>query len=118
MIDVLIYLAAAVVCVPLATRFGLGSVLGYLIAGALIGPWGFRLVWDVDSALHLSEFGVVLMLFVIGLELEPKRLIAMKRAVFGGGAWQLGLCGFALAGGAMLFGIDWKAALVVGAALA
>ena len=118
MIDVLIYLAAAVVCVPLAKRFGLGSVLGYLIAGALIGPWGFRWVWDVDSALHLSEFGVVLMLFVIGLELEPKRLMAMKRAVFGGGAWQLGLCGAALAGGAMLFGIDWKAALVVGAALA
>ena len=118
MIDALIYLAAAVVCVPLAKRFGLGSVLGYLIAGALIGPWGFRWVWDVDSALHLSEFGVVLMLFVIGLELEPKRLIAMKRAVFGGGAWQLGLCGAALAGGAMLFGIDWKAALVVGAALA
>ncbi len=118
MIDVLIYLAAAVVCVPLAKRVGLGSVLGYLIAGALIGPWGFRWVWDVDSALHLSEFGVVLMLFVIGLELEPKRLMAMKRAVFGGGAWQLGLCGTALAGGAMLFGIDWKAALVVGAALA
>lgn len=118
MIDALIYLAAAVICVPLAKRFGLGAVLGYLFAGALIGPWGLRLVWDVDSALHLSEFGVVLMLFVIGLELEPKRLVAMRKAVFGGGALQLAICGVALAGGAVLFGLDWKAALVVGAALA
>ena len=118
MIEALIYLAAAVVCVPLAKRFGLGSVLGYLIAGALIGPWGLRLVWNVDSALHLAEFGVVLMLFVIGLELEPKRLMAMRTAVFGGGAWQLGIGGVALAGGAMLFGMDLKAALLVGAALA
>ncbi len=74
-------------------------MLGYLIAGAAIGPWGLRLVWDVDSVLHFSEFGVVLMLFVIGLELEPKRLMAMRRAVFGGGALQLALCGAALAGG-------------------
>ncbi len=118
MIDALIYLAAAVICVPIAKRFGLGSVLGYLIAGAAIGPWGLRLVWDVDSVLHFSEFGVVLMLFVIGLELEPKRLMAMRRAVFGGGALQLGLCGAALAGGAMLFGLGWQVALVVGAAMA
>ena len=118
MIDALIYLAAAVICVPLAKRFGLGAVLGYLIAGALIGPWGLRLVWDVDSALHLSEFGVVLMLFVIGLELEPKRLMSMRKSVFGGGALQLGICGAALAGGALAFGLGWKAALVVGAALA
>ena len=118
MIDALIYLVAAVVCVPIAKRLGLGAVLGYLIAGAAIGPWGLRLVWDVDSVLHLSEFGVVLMLFVIGLELEPKRLMAMRKSVFGGGAVQLALCGFALAGGAMLLGLTWKAALVVGAALA
>jgi glutathione-regulated potassium-efflux system ancillary protein KefC len=118
MIDALIYLAAAVICVPLAKRVGLGSVLGYLIAGALIGPCGLRLVWDVDSARHLAEFGVVLMLFVIGLELEPKRLLSMRKAVFGGGALQLAICGAALAAGAMLFGLDGKAALVVGAALA
>lgn len=118
MIDALIYLAAAVICVPLAKRFGLGSVLGYLIAGAAIGPWGLRLVWDVESALHFSEFGVVLMLFVIGLELEPKRLMAMRRSVFGAGTLQVLLCGGALAAGMMLFGLGWKAALVVGAALA
>ena len=118
MIDALIYLAAAVLCVPLAKRLGLGAVLGYLIAGALIGPWGLRFIEDVESTLHFAEFGVVLMLFVIGLELEPKRLMAMRKSVFGGGALQVGLCGAALAGGAMLFGLDWKAALVVGAALA
>ena len=70
MLDALIYLAAAVLCVPLAQRLGLGSILGYLFAGVAIGPWGFRLVEDVESILHFSEFGVVLMLFVIGLELE------------------------------------------------
>jgi Kef-type K+ transport system membrane component KefB len=61
------------VCVPLAQKLGLGSILGYLIAGALIGPWGLRLVEDVDTILHFSEFGVVMMLFVIGLELEVER---------------------------------------------
>ncbi len=118
MIDALVYLAAAVICVPLAKRFGLGAVLGYLIAGAAIGPWGLRFIEDVESTMHFSEFGVVLMLFVIGLELEPKRLMAMRKSVFGGGALQLGICGIALAGGMMAFGLGWKAALVVGAALA
>ena len=68
LIDALIYLAAAVICVPIAKRLGLGSVLGYLIAGAAIGPWGLKLVADVESIMHFSEFGVVLMLFVIGLD--------------------------------------------------
>ena len=90
MIDALVYLAAAVLCVPLAKRLGLGAVLGYLLAGVAIGPWGLRLVDDVESILHFSEFGVVLMLFVIGLELEAQRLWAMRAAVFGGGALQLG----------------------------
>ena len=118
MIDALIYLAAAVICVPIAKRLGLGAVLGYLIAGALIGPWGFGFIEDVEATMHFSEFGVVLMLFVIGLELEPKRLMTMRRSVFGGGSLQIALCGLALSGGAMLLGMDWKAALVVGAALA
>ena len=118
MIDALIYLAAAVICVPIAKRFGLGAVLGYLIAGALIGPWGLRFIEDVETTMHFSEFGVVLMLFVIGLELEPKRLMAMRKSVFGGGSWQIALCGLALAGGALALGMDWKAALVVGAAMA
>lgn len=116
--DALIYLAAAVICVPLAWRFKLGAVLGYLIAGVLIGPWVLNLVSDVDAIMHFSEFGVVLMLFVIGLELEPKRLIEMRKSVFGGGAVQLGLSGTALALAASALGLGWKAALIVGLALA
>jgi glutathione-regulated potassium-efflux system ancillary protein KefC len=118
LVDALIYLAAAVICVPIAKRLGMGSVLGYLIAGAAIGPWGLMLVADVESIMHFSEFGVVLMLFVIGLELEPRRLMAMRRNVFGGGALQLGLCGAALAAAAAMLGMGWKAALVTGLALA
>jgi Kef-type K+ transport system membrane component KefB len=68
--DVLVYLGAAVICVPLAKRTGLGSVLGYLVAGFLIGPSALRWVGDVQSTLHFAEFGVVLMLFLIGLELD------------------------------------------------
>ncbi|MEI7429912.1 MAG: glutathione-regulated potassium-efflux system protein KefC [Betaproteobacteria bacterium] len=116
--DALIYLAAAVICVPIAWRFKLGAVLGYLIAGVLIGPWGLHLVSDIDSIMHFSEFGVVLMLFVIGLELEPKRLIEMRKGVFGGGVMQMGLAGLALSLGAVALGLDWRAALVVGLALA
>jgi glutathione-regulated potassium-efflux system ancillary protein KefC len=118
LIDALIYLVAAVICVPIAQRLKLGAVLGYLIAGAIIGPWGLGLVADVESIMHFSEFGVVLMLFVIGLELEPKRLMEMRRSVFGGGSLQLLLTGVALGGAAILLGIGWKAALVAGLALA
>jgi glutathione-regulated potassium-efflux system ancillary protein KefC len=118
MVNAMIYLAAAVLCVPLAKRLGLGSVLGYLLAGVAIGPWGLRLVDDVESILHFSEFGVVLMLFVIGLELETQRLWAMRTAVFGGGTLQLALSGAALAGGGLALGLPWQAALVAGLALA
>jgi Kef-type K+ transport system membrane component KefB len=83
MYEALVFLAAAVICVPIAARLGLGSVLGYLIAGALIGPWGLRLVSHVESAQNLAELGVVLMLFVIGLELDPRKLAGMRRTVFG-----------------------------------
>ena len=118
MADALIYLAAGVLCVPLAKRAGLGSVLGYLIAGTVIGPSGLRLVQDVESILHFSEFGVVLMLFLIGLELEPKRLWSMRKEVFGGGAAQLALCGVALAAGGLAAALGWTAAIVAGLALA
>ena len=118
MIEVLIFLAAAVICVPLARRLGLGSVLGYLIAGALIGPWGLRLIADVEATRHLSEFGVVLMLFVIGLELEPRRLWSMRSEVFGGGSLQLAITGIALAVAGIAIGLEWKTALVAGLALA
>ena len=80
----ILFLLAALVFVPIAVKLGLGSVLGYLVAGIVIGPVGFALVSDPAAILHVSELGVVLMLFVIGLELEPKRLWAMRAAVFGG----------------------------------
>ncbi len=116
--DAMIYLAAAVICVPLAARFGLGSVLGYLIAGCAIGPWGLGLVRDVESILHFAEFGVVLMLFLIGLELDLGRLAKMRRPVFGGGSIQLAVCGALLAAGLAAAGLGWVAALVAGLALA
>jgi glutathione-regulated potassium-efflux system ancillary protein KefC len=115
--DALIYLTAAVLCVPLAKRFGLGSVLGYLIAGTLIGPWGFGFVSDVESIMHFSEFGVVLMLFLIGLELDSKRLWAMRREVFAHGSLQLLACGALLAAGGAAFGFNWKLAIIAGLAL-
>jgi glutathione-regulated potassium-efflux system ancillary protein KefC len=116
--EALIFLASAVICVPIAARLGLGSVLGYLIAGVAIGPWGLRLIGDVDSTQNLAELGVVLMLFVIGLELEPKRLTAMRSTVFGGGTLQLAVSGAVLMGALMAFGLMWQAALAGGLALA
>ena len=118
MLEALIFLAAAVVCVPIAARLGLGSVLGYLIAGALIGPWGLRLIAHVDSAHNLAELGVVLMLFVIGLELDPRKLSTMRRTVFGGGSVQLAVSGAVLGFALAALGFPWQAALVGGLALA
>jgi glutathione-regulated potassium-efflux system ancillary protein KefC len=117
-IEALVFLAAAVICVPIAARLGLGSVLGYLIAGALIGPWGLRLVGDVEATHNLAELGVVLMLFVIGLELDPRRLGPMRRNVFLGGGIQIAICGAALGLGLLAIGTTWQAALVGGLSLA
>ena len=118
----LTYLAAAVIAVPLARRLGVGAVIGYLVAGFAIGPWGLRLVTDPSQIVDLAEFGVVLMLFLIGLELEPKRLWAMRRPIFGWGGVQLlgSLALIAILGWAgMGFWPDgWRLALVAGAALA
>jgi len=115
--DALIYLAAAVLCVPLAKRFRLGSVLGYLIAGTFIGPWGLGFVSDVESIMHFSEFGVVLMLFLIGLELDSKRLWSMRREVFGHGSLQMFACAAPLAAAGLAFGLDWKLATIAALAL-
>ena len=116
--DALVYLGAAVVCVPLAKRLGLGSVLGYLIAGCAIGPWGLGLVSDVESILHFAEFGVVLMLFLIGLELDTRRLWQMRGPVFGGGGVQMLACGGLLSAALLAAGLAWQAALAAGLALA
>ncbi|MBI2393292.1 MAG: glutathione-regulated potassium-efflux system protein KefC [Deltaproteobacteria bacterium] len=116
--DTMVYLAAAVVCVPLAARLRLGSVLGYLVAGCVIGPFGLRLVADVQSTLHFAEFGVVLMLFLIGLELDPARLWQMRGAVFGGGSLQMAASGLVLALGLRAVGLSWTAAIVAGLSIA
>ncbi|MBC7574090.1 MAG: glutathione-regulated potassium-efflux system protein KefC [Herminiimonas sp.] len=110
--NALIYLLAAVVAVPVAQRFGLGAVLGYLLAGMAIGPWGLRLITEVDDILHFSEFGVVLLLFLIGLELDPKRLWALRKPIFGWGSAQVGAVSALLFGAGLLLGMDWRAALI------
>jgi glutathione-regulated potassium-efflux system ancillary protein KefC len=118
LINSFIYLAAAVVAVPLAKKLGLGSIIGYLAAGIAIGPWGLGLVTNVQDILHFAEFGVVLMLFLIGLELEPKRLWNLRRPIFGWGSAQMLSCAALLTGTAMAFGIGWPVALVAGLGLA
>jgi len=118
MIEGLIYLGSAALFVPIAVRLGLGSVLGYLIAGCIIGPWGLKLVSDAESILTFAEIGVVLMLFVIGLELDPKRLWTMRASVFGGGSIQMVGCGAVLSAFCYFLGLDWKIALLIGLTLA
>ncbi len=113
-----VFLGAAVIAVPISRRLGLGSVLGYLAAGAAIGPWGFGLISDVKNILHFAEFGVVLLLFVIGLELQPSRLWTMRRPVFGLGGLQVTVTALLIAAAALAFGLEWRAALVAGLALA
>jgi len=114
----LIYLGAAVLAVPIARLLGLGSVIGYLAAGIAIGPWGLALVTDAQAILGFAEFGVVLMLFLVGLELEPKRLWALRRPIFGWGSVQLAGSTLLLAAVGLAAGLDWRLALVAGLALA
>jgi len=118
LIALVVFLIAAVVAVPLARRSGLGAVLGYLLAGAAIGPFALRLVTNVESILHFSEFGVVLMMFVIGLELEPRKLWALRRSIFGYGGAQLAACALLIGVVAALAGAPWPVALVAGLGLA
>ena len=118
LINSFIYLAAAVIAVPLARKLGVGAIIGYLLAGIAIGPWGLRLVSNVQDILHFAEFGVVLMLFLVGLELEPKRLWNLRRPIFGWGSAQMALCTVLLTGVAMAFGVRWQIALVAGLGLA
>ena len=114
-----IYLAAAIVAVPIAKRLGLGSVLGYLIAGILIGPFAFELVGDQTDVMHFAEFGVVMMLFLVGLELQPSRLWKLRHSIVGLGGLQVLLtsslffvvCYFALS-------LRWETALAIGLMLA
>jgi glutathione-regulated potassium-efflux system ancillary protein KefC len=110
----LIYLAAGVIAVPLFKKLGLGSVLGYLAAGMLIGPWGLRLIGHPETVLDFAEFGVVLLLFLIGLELDPQRLWTLRRPIFGMGSVQVAVTAAVVAAIAWALGQPPVVALVAG----
>jgi glutathione-regulated potassium-efflux system protein KefB len=111
-------LGAAVVAVPIFIRLGLGSVIGYLVAGIAIGPFGLKLFTEPETILSVAEFGVVLLLFVIGLELKPARLWSLRHDIFGLGAAQVLACGALLMGAAALAGLAPRIAFVAAAGLA
>ena len=113
-----VFLLTAVLLVPLFQRLKLGAVLGYLGAGMLIGPFGLGMIGEVESTLQFAEFGVVLLLFLVGLELQPSRLWVLRRPVFGLGGAQVLATGAVLAVLALAFGFSWQAALVAGFGLA
>lgn len=113
-----IYLGAAVIAVPLAARLGLGSVLGYLLAGIVIGPLTGLVGTEAQDIQHFAEFGVVMMLFLIGLELEPRALWDMRERLIGLGGLQITLTTIAIMGGAMLLGYSWATALAIGLTVA
>ncbi|WP_129991444.1 glutathione-regulated potassium-efflux system protein KefB [Rahnella sp. CFA14(1/10)] len=115
---ILLFLSAAVVAVPLAQRLGIGAVLGYLLAGIAIGPWGLGFIRDVDEILHFSELGVVFLMFIIGLELNPGKLWALRRQIFGVGAGQVILTALVLGGLLYLTKFSWQAAVIGGIGLA
>jgi len=115
----LIYLAAAIVAVPIAKRVGLGSVLGYLIAGILIGPYALGVVGDQTDVMHFAEFGVVMMLFLVGLELQPSRLWTLRHSILGLGGLQVVLSAAAIfAFCYWFFAMHWQTALAIGLMLA
>jgi len=113
-----VFLLTAVILVPLFQRLKLGAVLGYLGAGMLIGPWGLGMIGEVESTLQFAEFGVVLLLFLVGLELQPSRLWVLRRPVFGLGGTQVLATGAVLFALGLAFGLSWQAAWVAGFGLA
>ena len=114
-----VYLAAAVIAAPLATRLGLGSVLGYLVAGMVIGPSALGLVGrEGADVMHFAEFGVVVMRFLVGLELQPSKLWALRRPIIGLGGLQVVLTAIALGLGALAFGFSWQSSIATGLILA
>src|SRR5689334_13250582 len=114
LVHVVALLGAAVVAVPLFKRVGLGSVLGYLAAGLVIGPFGLRLFTDPQAILHVAELGVVMFLFVIGLEMQPSRLWNLRREIFGLGIAQVTVCGAVLTIAGTLAGYTPIVAFVAG----
>lgn len=119
--SIAVLLAAAAIAAPIARTLGIGTVLGYLAAGAIVGPFGLGGLFSTGEAkeiLHLAEFGVVLLLFLIGLELRPRRLWSMRNAIFGLGGAQVAITAILLAAIALAFTLPWKSALFIGLALA
>lgn len=114
----MLFLVAAVVAVPLAQKFRIGAVLGYLLAGIVLGPWGGGLIKDVDEILHFSELGVVFLMFIIGLELNPGKLWSLRRSIFGAGIAQVTLTAVVLASFCYLTNFSWQAAVIGGIGLA
>lgn len=118
LIQALVYLTAGVVSVPIAKRLGLGSVLGYLVAGIIVGPFMLNLVGEQHDVMRFAEFGVVILLFLIGLEVRPALLWRMRTAIFGLGGGQLVVTALLIAGAALIFGLTWKLAVASGLVLA
>jgi len=118
LLDILVLLAAAVIAVSVFQRLGLGSVLGCLAAGPDVGPWGLGFIDQIEEIRHIAEFGVVFLLFIIGIELKPARLWAMRRMVFGLGTTQVMVTGLAITGLALLFNQSLKVAVIIGFGLA
>lgn len=116
-LNVFIFLAAASIMVPLASRFKLGSVLGYLVVGILIGPFGFKLIGNAEQIMHFAEFGVVMMLFLIGLELEPVMLWKLRKLIVGLGGLQVIITTTALTALGVLMGYDWRASFAISMSL-
>ena len=113
LLQLFIFLAAAAIAVPVAKKLGLGSVLGYLIAGIIIGPFGLSLIGDIEEVMHFTEFGVVMMLFLVGLELKPSLLWQMRTPILGMGGAQVVLSSVAIAAVAVIF-LPWQQALAIG----
>ena len=118
LLNVFVFLLAGCVVVPLAQRFKLGSVLGYLIAGIIIGPFVLSLIGEAEKVMHFAEFGVIMMMFLIGMELEPAILWRLRRQIVGLGGLQVTLTALALMATGILLGHSWQASLAVGMALA
>jgi monovalent cation:proton antiporter-2 (CPA2) family protein len=116
--QLMLLLLAAVIMVPLAARLGLGAVLGYLLAGVIVGPWSLAVIGQVEQIMHIAEFGVILLLFVIGLELRPSRLWALRKSIFGFGSAQVLLCAAVLGAFSLLRGQSFTSAVVIGLVLA
>src|SRR5262245_2603383 len=112
LVNVVVLLAAGVVAVPVFKRLGLGSVLGYLAAGLLIGPFGLGFFNDPQAILHVAELGVVMFLFIIGLEMRPSHLWSLRREIFGLGTAQIALCSLAMTGVGLLFGFPPMVAFI------